>query len=59
VTIEAAVAEDAAAVIALWQACGLTRPWNDPAADFALALTRAESSTVLVARRRQESPGAS
>ena len=24
-------------VIALWQACGLTRPWNDPAADIALA----------------------
>jgi ribosomal protein S18 acetylase RimI-like enzyme len=26
-----------AAVIALWQACGLTRPWNDPAADLAFA----------------------
>jgi ribosomal protein S18 acetylase RimI-like enzyme len=25
------------AVIALWQACGLTRPWNDPAADLAFA----------------------
>ncbi len=24
-------------VIALWQRCGLTRPWNDPAADIALA----------------------
>ena len=21
---------DVATVIALWQACGLTRPWNDP-----------------------------
>jgi hypothetical protein len=21
------------AIVALWQACGLTRPWNDPAAD--------------------------
>lgn len=28
-------ARDAAAVIALWQACGLTRPWNDPARDIA------------------------
>ena len=28
---------DVAAVIALWQRCGLTRPWNDPAADIALA----------------------
>ena len=28
---------DVAHVIALWQRCGLTRPWNDPAADIALA----------------------
>ena len=28
---------DIAAVIALWRRCGLTRPWNDPAADIALA----------------------
>jgi ribosomal protein S18 acetylase RimI-like enzyme len=27
--------EDEAALIALWQACGLTRPWNDPAKDIA------------------------
>src|SRR4051794_19768693 len=27
---------DEGAVIALWQACGLTRPWNPPAADIAL-----------------------
>jgi ribosomal protein S18 acetylase RimI-like enzyme len=26
-----------AAVIALWQACGLTRPWNDPTRDLAFA----------------------
>jgi ribosomal protein S18 acetylase RimI-like enzyme len=26
---------DEPAVIALWQACGLTRPWNDPARDIA------------------------
>ncbi len=25
---------DRGAVIALWQACGLTRPWNDPSADI-------------------------
>ncbi|MCL2315960.1 MAG: GNAT family acetyltransferase [Actinomycetia bacterium] len=25
---------DADAVIALWEACGLTRPWNDPHADI-------------------------
>ena len=28
---------DAPGVIALWQACGLVVPWNDPAADLALA----------------------
>ncbi len=26
-------------VIALWQACGLTRPWNDPQRDIARKLT--------------------
>jgi len=26
---------DAATVMALWQECGLTRPWNDPQADIA------------------------
>ena len=30
---------DEAAVIALWQACGLTRPWNDPHKDIARKLT--------------------
>jgi ribosomal protein S18 acetylase RimI-like enzyme len=40
---------DIAAVIALWQACGLTRPWNDPAGDIALA-RRGKHSTVLVGR---------
>ena len=30
---------DAATVIALWQECGLTRPWNDPHADIARKLT--------------------
>jgi ribosomal protein S18 acetylase RimI-like enzyme len=42
---------DVAAVIALWQACGLTRPWNDPAADIALA-RRGSHSTVLIGRDR-------
>ena len=40
---------DVAAVIALWQACGLTRPWNDPASDIALA-RRGPNSTVLIGR---------
>jgi ribosomal protein S18 acetylase RimI-like enzyme len=44
---------DVAAVIALWQACGLTRPWNDPAADIALA-RREPHSTVLIGRDGDE-----
>ena len=40
---------DVAAVIALWQRCGLTRPWNDPAADIALA-RRGAHSTILIGR---------
>jgi ribosomal protein S18 acetylase RimI-like enzyme len=40
---------DVAAVIALWQRCGLTRPWNDPAADIALA-RKGTNATVLVGR---------
>jgi ribosomal protein S18 acetylase RimI-like enzyme len=34
-------------VVALWERCGLTRPWNDPHADIALA-RRTEGSTVLI-----------
>jgi len=40
---------DVAAVIALWQRCDLTRPWNDPAADIAMA-RRGTNATVLVGR---------
>ncbi len=40
---------DIAGVIALWQKCGLVRPWNDPAADIALA-RRDSNATVLVGR---------
>ena len=36
-------------VVALWQRCGLTRPWNDPHADIALARRR-DNSTVLIGR---------
>lgn len=40
---------DVDAVIALWQACGLTRPWNDPHADIAFARS-VDNATVLVGR---------
>ena len=40
---------DVADVIALWQRCDLTRPWNDPTADIALA-RRGPNSTLLIRR---------
>jgi ribosomal protein S18 acetylase RimI-like enzyme len=40
---------DAPLTIALWQACALTRPWNDPQADFDRALA-GDTSTILLAR---------
>ena len=40
---------DVAELIALWQRCGNARPWNDPAADIALA-RKGSNSTVLVGR---------
>lgn len=46
--VRAADEGDRHAVVALWHACGLTRPWNDPEADFARAIG-GEASTVLVA----------
>ncbi|MDR6952893.1 ribosomal protein S18 acetylase RimI-like enzyme [Ancylobacter sp. 3268] len=49
VPIEAARATDEAAVVALWSACGLTVPYNDPATDFRFARAGA-ASDVLVAR---------
>ena len=44
-----AIAADAGAVIALWEACGLTRPWNDPALDFHRAL-EGDTSAILLLR---------
>jgi ribosomal protein S18 acetylase RimI-like enzyme len=40
---------DVEAVIALWQRCGLTRPWNDPASDIAFA-RRGANATILIGR---------
>jgi ribosomal protein S18 acetylase RimI-like enzyme len=37
---------DEDAVVALWVACGLTRPWNDPRAD--IARKRADSPELLL-----------
>ncbi|MDF2621717.1 MAG: GCN5-related N-acetyltransferase [Xanthobacteraceae bacterium] len=48
-TFEPALADEEEAVASLWRECGLTVPYNDPAADFRFALGR-EASDVLVAR---------
>jgi ribosomal protein S18 acetylase RimI-like enzyme len=37
------------AAVGLWEACGLTRPWNDPRADARMALA-GPTSTILAAR---------
>lgn len=50
-------AADQAAVIGLWEKCGLIRPWNDPARDFRLAIEGA-TSTIFV-RREGEALAAS
>ncbi|RJF80451.1 GNAT family acetyltransferase [Oleomonas cavernae] len=39
---------DVDGLVSLWTACGLTRPWNDPRGDIALARRSAEA-TILVA----------
>lgn len=41
---------DAPAVIALWEAAGLTRPWNDPMQDFERALAAADSTILILAK---------
>lgn len=47
--ISEAVDGDIDIVVALWAACGLTRSWNDPRADIALA--RAGKNTALLVGR--------
>lgn len=41
--IRAYTAEDRRAVVALWQAAGLLRPWNDPERDIDLCCSSSES----------------
>lgn len=42
---------DRSALIALWKACGLTRPWNDPHQDIDRAAQARGMSTEEVCRR--------
>jgi ribosomal protein S18 acetylase RimI-like enzyme len=48
-TLRPARAEDEAAVVALWRACGLVVSWNDPVADFRRALGRGNSDILIAA----------
>jgi ribosomal protein S18 acetylase RimI-like enzyme len=47
---------DRAAVLALWKACGLTRPWNPPEGDLDRAVA-GPSSAVLVAEEKGDVVG--
>jgi ribosomal protein S18 acetylase RimI-like enzyme len=51
--IRSYAAGDEAAVVALWQACGLVRPWNDPHKDIARKLT-VQPELFLVGTVREE-----
>jgi len=50
-TVAPIVDADIAGVIALWHGCELTRRWNNPAAEIALA-RQSPNATVLVGRER-------
>lgn len=46
--IRSATQDDEAAVVALWRDCGLTVPYNDPAADFRFALGKPNSDVLVL-----------
>lgn len=56
IALRAATENDADAVIAIWHACDLTRPWNDPRADFLRALGHS-ASTIIIAERNADIVG--
>ncbi|MBF9151180.1 GNAT family acetyltransferase [Novosphingobium jiangmenense] len=56
VSIRAATAAEREATVTLWEAAGLTRPWNDPRSDFDLALAT-PTSTILLAEAQNQPIG--
>jgi ribosomal protein S18 acetylase RimI-like enzyme len=44
---------DVISVVTLWERCGMTRPWNDPVADIALA-RKGPNSTILLGREDEK-----
>jgi ribosomal protein S18 acetylase RimI-like enzyme len=49
VIVDECVEADVQSIVSLWQACGLTRPWNDPHKDIQFAMA-SETSTILVGK---------
>tara|TARA_R110000868_G_scaffold63367_1_gene191350 strand:- start:825 stop:1307 length:483 start_codon:yes stop_codon:yes gene_type:complete len=47
ITFRPAHDSDAGALVALWEACGLTRPWNDPRKDIGFARDGAASDVLV------------
>jgi ribosomal protein S18 acetylase RimI-like enzyme len=39
--------DDLPQVVTLWQACGLTRPWNDPATDIAFCVQSPQAGLLI------------
>lgn len=56
IVIRPATPADRDATTAIWTQCGLTRPWNDPLADFDRALTHT-TSTILLAEQENRIVG--
>jgi hypothetical protein len=50
--------DDQAAVIALWQACSLLRPWNDPASDIGLCMDTSSSGLFVATASSDDGTGA-
>ncbi|WP_447763302.1 GNAT family acetyltransferase [Sphingopyxis panaciterrae] len=56
IALRTAEATDCDAVTAIWEECDLTRPWNDPLADFQRALDH-DASTIIVAETDRQIVG--
>lgn len=56
ITTRSTIAADRRAVIAIWTICDLTRPWNDPVADFQRAFDD-DASTIIIAEQENHIVG--
>jgi ribosomal protein S18 acetylase RimI-like enzyme len=53
-TIRPSKPEDQTAIAALWQVCGLTTSYNDPATDFAFARAKPNSDVLIGTNNKSE-----